>query len=270
VTTDDAVVPTVPTARGGAVCDRADVASLARALTDVCDAAGTTSDHHEVVVALAHAALSGLPGAEATGMSLGSPEAPTVVGYAGELAAALDADQLRRGGGPTFLAEQTGEAVVCDDLATDDRWPRLALLARGGSARSVLVVPVRANGAQVGLLTCCSAGVQAFGPGQRDAAGMLASAAGSVLAGLFERERLATRAENLDRALLSRQEIDEAKGVVMARHACTPDEAFAYLTALSQRENVKLRVIAHRVVAQAQLPDDDPSARRARVSRRRS
>jgi AmiR/NasT family two-component response regulator len=91
-----------------------------------------------------------------------------------------------------------------------------------------------------------------------------------VLAGLFERERLGELAGNLDRALISRQEIDEAKGVVIAQRGCTPDEAFAFLAELSQRQNVKLRDLAHRIVAQAGLPEEpEPRAGRPPIGRRR-
>lgn len=244
--------------------------ALARALAEICGVAASTDGRHEVLVALSRAALLGVHGAESTALALGPSDGPTGVGYAGELAARLDANQLRAGEGPALLAERDDDAVVSDDLLTDTRWPRLARLQTGVAARSVLVVPVRADGRQVGLLTCCSPGVRVFGPGHRDAAGMLASAAGSVLAGMFERDRLTALADNLDRALVSRQEIDEAKGIVIARRGCTPEEAFAYLSELSQRENVKLRDIAHRIVAQAGLPDEVVPPGPAWVGRRRS
>lgn len=244
--------------------------ALARALAEVCGLAGSTDSRHDVLAALARSALFGVHGAESTGLSLGPSDAPTAVGYAGDLAARLDAHQLRAGEGPAVLAERTDEAVLSDDLLTDPRWPRLARLGTGVGARSIFVVPVRADGEQVGLFTCCAPGVRAFGPGHRDAAATLAAAAGSVLAGMFRRDRLAELAENLDRALVSRQEIDEAKGIVIAQRGCTPEEAFAHLAELSQRENVKLRVIAHRIVAQAALPDDPVLAGKPWVSRRRS
>jgi two-component system, response regulator / RNA-binding antiterminator len=37
--------------------------------------------------------------------------------------------------------------------------------------------------------------------------------------------------------------IDQAKGMLMAAHGCSPDEAFA-MCAASQRENRKVRAIA--------------------------
>jgi GAF domain-containing protein/PAS domain-containing protein len=245
-------------------------AALACALVDVCELAASARDRHALLVATARAVLLGVHGAEATSASLGPCDAPTAIGYAGELASTLDGLQLRCGEGPSMLAERSGDAVVTPDLTTDARWPRLARLAAGAGVRSVAVVPVRVAGEQVGLLTSCSPGVRSLGPGQRDAAVVLAGAVGSVLAGLFERERLGELAGNLDRALVSRQEIDEAKGVVIAQRGCTPDEAFAFLAELSQRQNVKLRDLAHRIVAQAGLPaEPEPRAGRPPIGRRR-
>ena len=47
----------------------------------------------------------------------------------------------------------------------------------------------------------------------------------------------------------SRAVIEQAKGVLMAEQGCLPEEAFELLRAASQRENVKLREIAERIVA---------------------
>jgi AmiR/NasT family two-component response regulator len=49
----------------------------------------------------------------------------------------------------------------------------------------------------------------------------------------------------------SRAVIEQAKGMLMAAQRCSEDEAFELLVAASQRENVKLRDIATRIVADA-------------------
>lgn len=52
----------------------------------------------------------------------------------------------------------------------------------------------------------------------------------------------------LQAALDSRAVIDMAKGKLMAQGGLSPDDAFALLVKASQRENVKLREIAQRIV----------------------
>jgi AmiR/NasT family two-component response regulator len=59
------------------------------------------------------------------------------------------------------------------------------------------------------------------------------------------------RAEQLQRALVSRSVIDQAIGIIRARTGGSADEAFARLRQSSQSENVKLAVIAQRLVDDA-------------------
>ena len=45
--------------------------------------------------------------------------------------------------------------------------------------------------------------------------------------------------------------IEQAKGIMMATYRCGPDEAFTLLRSASQRANVKVHVLAARVVERA-------------------
>jgi hypothetical protein len=53
---------------------------------------------------------------------------------------------------------------------------------------------------------------------------------------------------HLRRALGTQPVIDQAKGMLMAQHGCTSDEAFAMLAQASQRDNRKLSVIAQDMI----------------------
>jgi len=48
--------------------------------------------------------------------------------------------------------------------------------------------------------------------------------------------------------------IEQAKGVLMAQQRCGPDEAFDLLRRASQRANVKVSVLAARIVEQVAVP----------------
>ena len=48
--------------------------------------------------------------------------------------------------------------------------------------------------------------------------------------------------------------IEQAKGIIMAQYRCGPEEAFEILCGMSQHANVKLRILAERMVQQASLP----------------
>lgn len=55
-------------------------------------------------------------------------------------------------------------------------------------------------------------------------------------------------AHQMQEAMASRSVIDMAKGMLIAQHGCTPDEAFTILSHASQRSNRKLRDIAAAMV----------------------
>ena len=67
---------------------------------------------------------------------------------------------------------------------------------------------------------------------------------------------LAEEVDGLQKAMVARSVIEQAKGVLMSTMHIGADAAFAVLVAASQRENVKLRDLATRIAeAQAAPPD---------------
>jgi PAS domain-containing protein len=81
-------------------------------------------------------------------------------------------------------------------------------------------------------------------------------------------QRLEAEVAGLRRAMTSRAVIEQAKGVLSERLACTPDEAFAHLSKLSQESNVKLADLAASIVAvgsgspgRSHVTRPDPSTR---------
>jgi AmiR/NasT family two-component response regulator len=71
--------------------------------------------------------------------------------------------------------------------------------------------------------------------------------------------------DQLRRAIASRPVIDQARGVLMALHACTSDEAWHILREASQLSNTKLRTVAAAVTAGAESdgPPPPPEVRAA-------
>ncbi|GAA2569651.1 hypothetical protein GCM10010424_10350 [Streptomyces lienomycini] len=71
----------------------------------------------------------------------------------------------------------------------------------------------------------------------------------------------------LRRAIASRPVIDQARGVLMALHACTSDEAWHLLRETSQLSNTKLRDVAAAVTAGAESDGPPPPAEVRRALR---
>jgi len=127
-------------------------------------------------------------------------------------------------------------------------------------------VPVHSDGGLVGVLNVyATAGTRLDEPAFRARAELFARAAGSILREDRRVQQLREEAEHLRQALVSRPEIDQAKGILMARFGYDADDAFRHLVAVSQKRNVKLREIARDVVSLARkgngrgAADDAPS-----------
>jgi AmiR/NasT family two-component response regulator len=85
----------------------------------------------------------------------------------------------------------------------------------------------------------------------------LAAAAGSVLDNVWAYWSAFDLSQQLSEAMQSRAVIEQAKGILMARSpAMTADEAFELLRKASQRENIKLRTLAQRIVDRKLPPPD--------------
>lgn len=80
---------------------------------------------------------------------------------------------------------------------------------------------------------------------------LLAAAIAALLQEADAKAELVALADNLQEAMRSRAAIEQAKGILMATHGCSADEAFHILTEASSRTNVKVQVIAARLVEEA-------------------
>jgi AmiR/NasT family two-component response regulator len=60
--------------------------------------------------------------------------------------------------------------------------------------------------------------------------------------------------------------IEQAKGILMAQNRCGPDEAYQLLRRASQRANVKISVLAARMVEQIAAAQPQPASKSAPAS----
>ena len=73
-------------------------------------------------------------------------------------------------------------------------------------------------------------------------------AAGQAISNASRWQHSRETVTQLEKALLSRSDIDMAKGALIALHGCEPREAFAKLVDESQRRNIKVRDVAVEVL----------------------
>jgi GAF domain-containing protein len=198
------------------------------------------------VCRIATEAVPGAVGASVTTFPQGRPSALA----SDEWARSLDELQYEEHEGPCLDAHRTGNAFRVRDLATEARWPSYSPRAAEKGARSMMSLPMAAEGTLVGALNLYSRDVDAFDAEAASLAEIIASHASlacQVSAAFFGHRALA---EQLREAMTSRAVIEQAKGIVMAREGCDADTAFRHLVRASQRTHRKLRDVADAVVAE--------------------
>ena len=175
---------------------------------------------------------------------------PVSRGATDGVSVAIASLRRRVGRGPSIEAWVRGETVHADLAAIRTRWPELADRAVEFDVGDVLAVPVIVGDVPAGTLTAYAPFGTHFTQDDEHRGATVALRAAVALAGLGLRAAN-TEVLQLQEALRSRATIEQAKGILIAQHGCSPDEAFTRLTRRSQRENRKLRDVAADLVAGA-------------------
>ncbi len=198
-------------------------------------------------------ASRGIPGAEATSITLVRGDRAYTAAYHGQMAMDADELQYQEGTGPCMDAGRGGVVLRIDDMRTEQRWPDyVARTARIG-VRSSLSVPLPYQGGVIGALNNYSTEPAAFASPASLAAGLdVAEVVAVAVANAEAHHQLGEQARNMRLAMESRAVIEQAKGVLMAQRHVTAEQAFEILREASQRYNRKLRDIAVGIVESAQ------------------
>ena len=138
---------------------------------------------------------------------------------------------------------------VDDVEAVHQEYPAFTAACRRHRVRSTLSIPLVSGDVSMGALNLYAAEAAAFDDRAEELAFDLAGAAGAIAANVAAYLDAVELSEQLDEAMRSRAVIEQAKGVLMAQSPdLDADGAFEVLRQASQRESVKLRCIARRVV----------------------
>lgn len=203
------------------------------------------------VCGIATRAVPGADGASVTTFPQGQPGALAD----DEWARGLDELQYAEHEGPCLDGYRTGNAFRVRDLAAESRWPSYTPRAVELGARSMVSLPLTAEGSIIGALNLYSRKADAFDAESSSIAEVVAAHAClaiQVSAALFGHRDLA---EQMREAMASRAVIEQAKGIFMARDRCSADDAFGRLVQLSQNSHRKLRDVAIAVVTELTAPD---------------
>jgi GAF domain-containing protein len=240
----------------------ADEAELYAGLRGV---AGIVAGAHGVIDLLrdvAEFATQAIPGTDGASVALIDPQQgiSSVQTWAATAVLIQEIDAFQYGElkeGPCITCMQSGRPTVSGSLGSDSRWPHFGGRVARMRMHSALALPLIVGDQVIGSINAYAKGRDAFG----DHAVQLGSQFARPAAVSVYNAHLLTDAHErtlrLQRALDSRSVIDQAIGIIRSRSGASADEAFERLTHISQTENVKLNVVAKRLV--------DEAVRRARA-----
>ncbi|HVL05823.1 MAG TPA: GAF and ANTAR domain-containing protein [Acidimicrobiales bacterium] len=213
----------------------------------------------DTLLRVAEITTRALPAAEMAGISiLDAKGNPTTAVFTDAESPEIDAGQYKSGAGPCLDAWRLQCPIRIDDMsvAASD-YPDFARLAQERGVQSTLSLPLIAGDSGVGAMNLYAKTVRGFSEKDEVLGCDLAAAAAIVLANATAYWDSRHLGEQLTEAMQSRAVIEQAKGMLMAQSpGITADDAFDVLRRASQRENVKLRDIATRIVERRSVSTD--------------
>lgn len=205
----------------------------------------------EALQRIADITLEAVPAAHVVGMSmLGDDGRPTTAVYTDAESPKIDECQYRDGKGPCLDAWRNNVVVSVPRVENvADVYPGFAAACLEHGVRSTLSLPMRAGSVAVGALNLYARVDEGFGDDDASLAGDVAAAGAAVLVNVSAYWTAFDLSAQLQQAMDSRAVIEQAKGVLMAgQRDLTAEAAFDLLRKVSQRENLKLRDVAKRIV----------------------
>ncbi|GLP83620.1 hypothetical protein TUM20984_50400 [Mycobacterium antarcticum] len=187
------------------------------------------------------AAVELIPGVDTAGILLIKRGGFESLSTTSDLPHQLDILQMTFDEGPCVQAALADTVVRTNDFRAEERWPKYSPAVVEIGVLSGLSFKLYTADRTAGALNLFG-----FQPNDWD---VDAESIGSILAAHAAAAIVATQEERqLNAALLSRDQIGQAKGIVMSRFGVDSVRAFEMLRQLSQESNVKLVDIAQRVI----------------------
>lgn len=230
-----------------------DVISAVQGLTGLV---ADVDDLQDVLAHIARFAVAAVPGADGAGATLvrAGEGPPSVIAWAVTDPFVREVDHIQYdicGEGPCLTAMSTQRPLISGSLGSDSRWPRFGGRVARMTVHSALSVPLITRGEVVGALNIYARDRDAFTEHALRLGEEFARPAAVSVGNIQLLHAAHTRATQLQTALTNRAVIDQAIGIVRSRSGGTAAEAFDRLRQISQSENVKLALVAERLVDEA-------------------
>jgi hypothetical protein len=229
---------------------------LAMAFADLAEQLYDADSVDDVLLRIAEAAVSTVAGCEMASVTLSERRGYRTAASTDSAATAVDQAQYQAHEGPCLDAVDA--PIVYAQSFPDERWPTLASRPTESGVQSVLsyrLAPASSATVDSGGGSLNSYGVDsyAFSDTAQEIGLILAAHASVAARAVGERSTLQNLSRDLQQALLSRDVIGQAKGILMERLKVTPEDAFDLLRRSSQQLNIKLREVARGLAGTGEL-----------------
>jgi GAF domain-containing protein len=228
---------------------------------------------------VATSAASLIDAVEEVGMTVLHDNRPSTDAATGGIVYEVDNFQYEVDQGPCLHALLHGQPVEIASMRADQRWPTYARFAADRQIMSSLSIPLTISGqltfaeeevdqpslaraadhGRIGVMNLYSRRESPFNEDERWAALTFGQQAAVAIYNAHTYDTARRLTTDLQAALGSRAAIEQAKGILMARTGCSPDDAFERLRKRSQDENRKLRDLAEELVAEVTSGRHDAS-----------
>ena len=220
---------------------------LAMVFADIAEQLYAADSFDDVLSRIAEAAVSTIAGCRMASVTLHEGRGFRTGASTDPAATAVDHAQYEAHEGPCLDA--IGAAMVYAQSFPDERWPTLASRPTESGVKSALSYRLAAASSGTadssgGSLNSYGVIPYAFNDTAQEIGLILAAHASVAARAVDERSILESLGRDLQQALLSRDVIGQAKGILMERLKITPEDAFDLLRRSSQHLNVKLRDVA--------------------------
>ncbi|GAA2137629.1 GAF and ANTAR domain-containing protein [Nocardioides koreensis] len=151
--------------------------------------------------------------------------------------------------GPCVEAFRLGEVLAIPDLEEyADRWPAYCAAARERGLGATVGIPLRLGDQSVGAVELYAAGPRKWPAEDLEAAVVLADMVTAYLINVSKIRQQEQLTEQLQSALESRTVIEQAKGMIAARHSVTVDDAFELIRRHARSHHVTVRAVSDAIV----------------------
>lgn len=206
---------------------------------------------HQTLLRVAELTTEAIPAADLAAITMIVEGRQRTAVFTDETAPEVDQAQYDCGEGPCLDAFEKQQVFRIESTREDGPWPAFRQAAVEHGIGSTISFPMAVDKHPTGALNLYSRRERAFTSRDEEVGSLFASQAAIVLANSQAYWDARELSDRLGDAMKSRAVIEQAKGMLMAAQRCTEDEAFDLLVRASQRENLKLRDIASRIVAEA-------------------